>query len=86
MEQRFQESQSMICVICRQIVTRAGVTRVLFESDKLSFVIKNVPARICANCGEAFLEEEIVSSLLSSAYEISASGALKTEFEFTPLS
>jgi YgiT-type zinc finger domain-containing protein len=72
----------MTCVICRQAVIHEGVAAVLFEHDKLRFTIKNVPARICPSCGEAFLEEEIASALLQRAHELSHAGVLETEFEF----
>jgi YgiT-type zinc finger domain-containing protein len=66
----------MRCVICKQSETRPGVTTVTLERDGLTLVIKNVPAQVCPNCGEAYADENIASHLLVTAEMMAHSGAL----------
>jgi YgiT-type zinc finger domain-containing protein len=42
--------------ICRQGDTQPGTTTVTLERDGLTFVVKDVPALVCANCGEEYLD------------------------------
>jgi YgiT-type zinc finger domain-containing protein len=48
----------MKCVICKQGQTQSGMTTVILERGKTTVVIKDVPAEICENCGEYYLNEE----------------------------
>lgn len=64
----------MKCVICNQSHTVTGTTSVLLERDQLTFVVKNVPARICPNCGEAYADETVTASLLREAEKMAKTG------------
>ena len=66
----------MKCIICRQGETVAGFTTLTLERDSLTLVIKNVPAQVCANCGEAYVEDEVTGQLLEDAEAIAQAGAL----------
>jgi YgiT-type zinc finger domain-containing protein len=55
----------MRCPICKDGDTRAGVTSVTLEGEAKSLVMKDVPAQVCRNCGEAFVEEEQARRLLA---------------------
>ncbi len=57
----------MKCVICKHGETRAGKTTVTLERGGATLVIKGVPALICDNCGEAYVDEEIARELLAAA-------------------
>jgi YgiT-type zinc finger domain-containing protein len=65
----------MKCLICKQDETRPGETTVTLERNTLTLVIKNVPAQMCPNCGEAYVDEEVAADLLRVAEQVSASGA-----------
>ena len=65
----------MKCVICNQVDTVAGTTSVLLERDQLTFVVKNVPAQICPNCGEAYTDENVTANLLREAEKMAGAGA-----------
>jgi YgiT-type zinc finger domain-containing protein len=65
----------MKCVVCRHGETIDGFATVTIERDALTFVVKQVPARVCSNCGEEFVDESIAAELFKSAGEISKSGA-----------
>ncbi len=64
----------MICPICRQGDTRAGTTTVTLERSGLTFVAKDVPAMVCANCGEDYVDEPTTRQILRMAEEAAASG------------
>ena len=57
----------MICVICRQAEPVDGLTLVAFERGEFRLLVKNVPARLCPGCGEAYVDEEITEQLLQIA-------------------
>jgi YgiT-type zinc finger domain-containing protein len=62
-----KEDESMKCVICKQGETRQGKTTVTLERDGTTLVVKGVPANICANCGEEYLDEDVTAQLLQTA-------------------
>ncbi len=64
----------MKCVICRKGDTRPGKTTVTLERDKTTLVVKGVPAEVCRNCGEAYVEERTTRRLLETAETAAAAG------------
>ncbi len=66
----------MKCVICKQGETRPGMTTVTLERNGLTLVVKNVPARVCANCGEEYVDEDVTAQLLSTAEDAARAGVL----------
>ncbi len=64
----------MMCVICKNGETRPGTATVTLERDGATVVIKGVPARVCRNCGEEYVEEGITAHLLKTAEEAARSG------------
>lgn len=66
----------MKCIICRQGETQPGVTTMTFERNGLTLVVKNVPARVCVNCGEEYVDEEIAAKLLETAENAAQAGVL----------
>lgn len=59
----------MKCVVCKHGETRPGSTTLTLERHGGTLVVKGVPARICDNCGEAYVEEETTRRLLVTARE-----------------
>lgn len=57
----------MKCVVCKHGETRPGKTTVTLERDALTLVVKSVPAEVCSNCGEEYVDEAIVEQLLKTA-------------------
>jgi YgiT-type zinc finger domain-containing protein len=45
------------CVICKHGTTAPGHTTVTPVRDRTVLVIKDVPAEICADCGEYYLDQ-----------------------------
>ena len=64
----------MMCMICRNGETRPGTATVTLERDGATVVIKGVPARVCKNCGEEYVDEGITARLLKIAEEAVRSG------------
>ena len=64
----------MICVICRQDEVRSGKATVVFEREGTTVVIKGVPARICGNCGEEYVDELVTRELLQIASAAAVAG------------
>ena len=54
----------MKCVICREVLTHKGVTSITLERKEMLLVIKQVPAQVCSNCGEAYLSDKVTESVL----------------------
>ena len=57
----------MQCVICKHGETQPGRVTVTLERGATTLVFKNVTARVCANCGEAYVDETTTAELLAAA-------------------
>ena len=72
----------MICLLCRQAETVDRLTSVHFERGEMRLVVNHVPARVCPNCGEAYVEEDVAVRLLQGAEAMSAAGEMDGEVEY----
>ena len=59
----------MNCPICKNGVMAPGKATITLERGKTILVIKGVPAGICTNCGEEYVDDKITSGLLKIAEE-----------------
>ena len=57
----------MKCVLCDHPDLLEGTTTVTFDRGPTTLVYKDVPAQVCPNCGERFVEPSIAANLLASA-------------------
>jgi len=64
----------MICLICEQAELVSGFTSIKFERGEMRLDVKNVPARICPNCKEAYVDEDVTVQLLRDADEMTRMG------------
>jgi YgiT-type zinc finger domain-containing protein len=64
----------MKCAICRNGYTIEGQITVVLERGNSILVFKQVPAKICDNCGEEYLSEETNRVLLKKAQEAADRG------------
>lgn len=55
----------MICVICKNGITRPGTITATFERDEAILVVKEIPADLCGNCGEGYMAQHVTTSLLA---------------------
>jgi YgiT-type zinc finger domain-containing protein len=58
---------TMECVICKNGTTRLGNVTVTLERSGSIIAIKEVPAQVCQNCGEYFLDAEMTKEVLKRA-------------------
>lgn len=63
----------MKCVTCKKGETKPGKATVTLERNGATLVFKNVPAEVCLNCGEEYVDEKITAHLLRVA-ETAAQG------------
>jgi len=63
------------CVICKQAETAAGVATVTLERDGATFVVREVPAQVCPNCGEEYVDSEVAAEVLRTSEDLSKAGA-----------
>ncbi|MDX5335674.1 type II toxin-antitoxin system MqsA family antitoxin [Marinobacter sp.] len=59
----------MKCAICKNGETHSGTTTVTMTRGEATIVVKNVPAEVCDNCGEYYLDEAISAKILTMAEE-----------------
>ncbi|MFQ5853708.1 MAG: type II toxin-antitoxin system MqsA family antitoxin [Candidatus Binatia bacterium] len=64
----------MKCVICKQGESKPGKATVTLERGGTTLVIKGVPANVCTNCGEQYVDQEITVRLLKDAEEAVRAG------------
>lgn len=72
----------MKCVICKHGETRPGEATITLERDGVTLVFKSVPARVCDNCGEEYVDEDTTSRLLEAFNDAANSGVLVDVREF----
>ena len=75
----------MRCFICKHGETEPGKTTLTLERGNATLVFKTVPARVCGNCGEAYISEEISAKLLEAAEAAVRSGVLVDVREYAPV-
>lgn len=64
----------MICPICKSGHTRPGLASVTLERETTTLVFKSVPAQVCDNCGEEFIDEATSRQLLTTANDAAQQG------------
>lgn len=65
----------MTCVICKHGQTTPGRATVPLTRGNAVVILRNVPADICDNCGEYFLDEATTSAVLKLAEDSIRRGA-----------
>jgi YgiT-type zinc finger domain-containing protein len=68
----------MNCTICKNGETQPGTTTVTLERGETTLVFKSVPAQICHNCGETYLDEQTIKQLWAVA-ERAVEGGVQVE-------
>ena len=65
----------MECVICKNGNTKKGKATVTLERNSTVVIIKEVPAQVCQNCGEYYLDEEMAKEVLKRAEQSVKNGS-----------
>ena len=66
----------MKCVICKKGETAKGKATVTLDRNGTTVVIRNVPAQVCQNCGEEYVDEKTTAQLLREANSVAKLGTL----------
>lgn len=77
------EENLMKCVICKYGNTKAGKATITLTRGEMTLVIKAVPAQVCANCGEEYVDETTTAGLLRSAEDAAIAGVQVEVREYT---
>ena len=64
----------MRCPICRQGETRPGTATLVLERDALTMVVRHVPAEVCENCGEEYVDAATAASAMGHAETAARAG------------
>jgi YgiT-type zinc finger domain-containing protein len=64
----------MKCLTCKHGDPKPGVTTFTAERDGVFVIIKNVPARICATCGEEYFDAAVTKTVLKQVKEAAKAG------------
>ena len=67
-----EEKASMKCVICKHGEIHEGTATVTLERTNVTIVFKDVPAQVCTNCGEAYIDALVTQQLSLRAMESEA--------------
>lgn len=68
----------MKCLVCRHNRFKEGTTILPIERDNAILIITDIPARVCENCGETYLDEDTAQEV-----QDLANGTLSGEISFT---
>lgn len=67
MGQQLSLEAPVTCVVCKHGEVVGGTTTATFERGDTTVVIKAVPAGVCGNCGEEYVDETTTRRLLEIA-------------------
>jgi len=59
----------MKCVMCKHGTTQPGKVTVTLHRDETVVVIKEVPADVCQQCGEYYLDQVTTTRIMAMAEE-----------------
>jgi YgiT-type zinc finger domain-containing protein len=68
----------MKCVICKAGETAEGTATVTLERSGMTLVVKDVPAKVCDNCGEEYIEDAVSDRLIQQA-EVAAGAGVQVD-------
>jgi YgiT-type zinc finger domain-containing protein len=64
----------MKCVVCKQGETAPGKATVTLERGESTLVFKHVPAHVCSNCGEEYVDERVAERVVKAAEDAARAG------------
>ncbi|MBR1368493.1 zinc finger protein [Methanocalculus chunghsingensis] len=74
----------MICVVCRSGERQHGTTTITFEREGVLLVVKEVPAEICMNCGEDYVDASITHEIMLLAEQMARNGMCISVRRYVP--
>jgi len=73
-KQLSNKDRKMKCVICKHGEIIKGTTTITLERGSSTIIFKDVPAKICDNCGEKYVDDKTTKDLLKKANELIKNG------------
>lgn len=70
-----EDRDTMKCVICGQGEMRPGTATVVLDHEGHAVIVKQVPAQVCENCGEEYVDEAADAAALDGAERAVRDGA-----------
>jgi YgiT-type zinc finger domain-containing protein len=64
----------MRCVVCKLADTKPGTATVVLERGPLTVMFKCVPAQVCPNCGEEYVDAAVARQLEEQAEATARNG------------
>ena len=64
----------MKCVVCKVGETQPGTATVVLQRGSATVVINDVPAQVCENCGEEYVDEQVAEKVLTAAEALIRAG------------
>ena len=77
------QEKLMKCAICKHGNTKDGKATITLTRGEMTLVIKAVPAQVCVNCGEEYIDEDTTAALLRSAEDAATTGVQVEVREYT---
>lgn len=65
----------MKCVICKTGETKPQTATFTIERDGHTYVLRDVPAEVCQQCGEPYFDEGVTAKVLAQVEQATKSGA-----------
>ena len=59
----------MKCVICQYGDANPGTATVTVRRESLTLVVKEVPALVCDNCVDEYVEDQVTAQIIETAQE-----------------
>ena len=75
----------MKCPICKFGEMKEGFTQVVLTRGNATVIFRNVPAQICDDCGEYYLDEETSQDIYKRAEQCFSSGQEVAIMEYKQL-
>ncbi|MBR6154721.1 MAG: type II toxin-antitoxin system MqsA family antitoxin [Treponema sp.] len=72
----------MKCPICKYGEMKDGFTQVVLTRGNATVIFRNVPAQICDDCGEYYLDEKTAQDVYKRADQCFSSGQEVTIMEY----
>ena len=75
-------AHTMRCPVCKNGETRPGTATLTLERGPLTMVVRHVPAQVCDNCGEEYIDEAMTQEALAQAETAARHGVTVEVREF----
>ena len=72
----------MNCPICKYGKMKDGLTQVVLTRDNATVIFRNVPALVCDDCGEYYLDDTTAAELYEKAEKCFSTGQEIAIFDY----